>query len=215
MLTNFTPAFREKCFELIPEHLHRFVSHIFQHMVQFVAKLTVWKYMWCVYVVVCVCVNFVCPKGLGGNTVFFWKSCFLRLQFYWYEYTTAIFSRISFLFHRKQPFGLSWWVCGVEAMNKWVRFLSEAKCFCYFCRNFDEKRIDFINGTLVQWFDRSFCNFWLISFIHIDCTHNTMGSIPIEVLIYFLFQLKWSNMKSSGIIMSCLHLFAINVPKKI
>jgi len=35
-------------------------------------------------------------------------------------------------------------------MNKWVRFLSEAKCFCYFCKNFDVKRIDFINGTLVS-----------------------------------------------------------------
>ena len=134
MLTNFTPAFHKNYFELTPEQLHRFVSHIFQHMVQFVAKLTVWKYMWCVYVVVCVCVNFVCPKGLGGNTVFFWKSCFLRLQFYWYEYTTAIFSRISFLFHRKQPFG--WvgksveskpWTSGFDSFLKRIVFVIFAK----------------------------------------------------------------------------------------
>jgi len=38
---------------------------------------------------------------------------------------------------------------------------------------------------------------------------------PIEALIYFLFQLKWSDMKSSVIIMSYFHFQQMNVPRVI
>jgi len=37
--------------------------------------------MWCIYVVVCVCVNFVSQKGLGGNTVFSEKAAFCFCNF--------------------------------------------------------------------------------------------------------------------------------------
>jgi len=57
-------------------------------------------------------------------------------------------------------------------------------------------------------------------FLTVSCPFTSWSILPwvrfpIEALIYFLFQLKWSDMKSSVIIMSYFHFQQMNVPRVI